>query len=70
MANHDNYDKDILKQLRRIANALEKISAKIPDPGIISTEEYDKIHPELVYNTQKITCTSKESGLSQPVDDD
>lgn len=31
MANHDNYDKDILKALQKIANSLEKIEKKMPD---------------------------------------
>lgn len=29
MANHDQYDKDILKQLTRIANGLDKIERKM-----------------------------------------
>ena len=29
--NHDTYDKDILKQLRRIADSLEKIEKKLPN---------------------------------------
>ena len=31
MASHDNYDKDVLKALQRIANSLEKIEKKMPD---------------------------------------
>ena len=30
MASHDNYDKDVLKALQRIANSIEKIEKKIP----------------------------------------
>lgn len=30
MAQHDNYDKDVLKALQRIANSLEKIEKKMP----------------------------------------
>lgn len=29
---HDRYDEDILKQLKRIATALEKIERKTPSP--------------------------------------
>ena len=29
--NHDTYDKDILKQLRRITDSLEKIEKKLPN---------------------------------------
>lgn len=29
MANHDNYDKDILKALQRIASSLDKIEKKM-----------------------------------------
>lgn len=29
MAQHDNYDKDVLKNLQRIANSLEKIEKKM-----------------------------------------
>lgn len=32
---HDRYDTDILKQLTRIANSLEKIEKKIPDASRI-----------------------------------
>ena len=31
MASHDNYDKDVLKALQRIANSLEKIERKLPN---------------------------------------
>lgn len=30
MAQHDNYDKDVLKALQRIASSLEKIEKKMP----------------------------------------
>lgn len=29
MANHDNYDKDILKALQKIANSLDRIEKKM-----------------------------------------
>lgn len=31
MPNHDRYDNDILKQLTRIANILDKIEKRLPD---------------------------------------
>ena len=31
MASHDNYDKDILKALKRIATSLDKIEKKMSD---------------------------------------
>lgn len=31
MSVHDNYDKEILKQLKRIANSLEGIEKKLPN---------------------------------------
>ena len=31
MAGHDNYDKDILKALQKIANSLDKIEKKMSD---------------------------------------
>ena len=31
MAKHDNYNKDILKALQRIANSLDKIEKKMSD---------------------------------------
>ena len=31
MAQHDRYEEDLLKQLKRIANSLESINKKIPD---------------------------------------
>ena len=44
MATHDRYDNDILKQLTRIANALEKIERKLPEqPILIANEMRDKI---------------------------
>lgn len=39
MANHDRYENDILKQLTRIANALERIEIKLPNQGIKTTNE-------------------------------
>lgn len=39
---HDNYDKQILKQLTRIANALEKIAGKKDDPTNQMVNRYIK----------------------------
>ena len=39
MATHDRYDNDILKQLTRIANALEKIERKLPEQPILTANE-------------------------------
>lgn len=33
--NHDRYDINILKQLTRIANSLERLESKIPDASCI-----------------------------------
>lgn len=35
MATHDAYEKDILKQLTRIANSLDKIEKKLPNASKI-----------------------------------
>lgn len=39
MANHDRYENDILKQLTRIANALERIETKFPNQKIMTPNE-------------------------------
>ena len=39
MAAHDAYEKDILKQLTRIANSLDKIEKKLPNASKIYFEE-------------------------------
>lgn len=39
MASHDNYDKDVLKALQRIANSLEKIEKKMPVKPIKTMNE-------------------------------
>lgn len=39
MAEHDAYEKDILKQLTRIANSLDKIEKKLPNASKIYFEE-------------------------------
>ena len=56
MASHDNYDKDVLKALQRIASSLDKIEKKMPvkatDNNIIeflsncdcSTCKYSDVH--------------------------
>ena len=36
---HDNYDKDILKQLRRIADSLEKIEKKLPNMWTVDQKD-------------------------------
>lgn len=49
---HDRYDKDILKQLTRIANSLEKMEKKIPDASRVTfyetcreiVNENDEVH--------------------------
>lgn len=38
MATHDAYEKDILKQLTRIANSLDKIEKKLPNASKIKFE--------------------------------
>ena len=37
--NHDTYDKDILKQLRRIADSLEKIEKKLPNMWLVDQKD-------------------------------
>lgn len=44
MASHDNYDKDVLKALQRIANSLEKIERKIVDASTFSYNDYLSIN--------------------------
>lgn len=39
MATHDRYDNDILKQLIRIANSLEKIERKLSEQPILTANE-------------------------------
>ena len=39
MTTHDSYDKDILKQLTRIANSLNNIDKKLPNASKIYFEE-------------------------------
>lgn len=46
MATHDNYDNNILRQLTRIANALDRICKRIPVE--YDTTEYAKENPEWV----------------------
>lgn len=36
---HDKYDNDVLKQLTRIANSLEKMEKKLPDVHNIAVKE-------------------------------
>ena len=41
MTTHDKYDKDILKQLTRIANALDKIDRKMPNNNFNQKSDTD-----------------------------
>lgn len=52
MATHDRYDNDILKQLTRIANALERISKRLPEE--YDTAEYGKEHPDWAEKVEKL----------------
>lgn len=57
MPTHDRYDNDILKQLTRIANALEKIERKLPEqPILIANEMRDKIGLDPVEYEETKTC--------------
>lgn len=64
MATHDNYDKSILKQLTRIANALDRINKCLDNSTVItndntkicSTVDYAKEHPEWVEQINKIAA--------------
>lgn len=68
MATHDNYDKSILKQLTRIANALDRINKCLDNSTVItndntkicSTVDYAKEHPEWVEQINKIAAGEKE----------
>lgn len=51
MTQHDNYDKDILKTLKRIASRLEKIEKHLANKNsvqVFDTYEYGQEHPEFV----------------------
>lgn len=51
MTQHDNYDKDILKTLKRIASSLEKIEKHLANKNgvqVFDTYEYGQEHPEFV----------------------
>ena len=52
MATHDRYDNDILKQLTRIANALERISKRLPEE--YDTAEYGKEHLDWAEKVEKM----------------
>ena len=61
MATHDRYDNDILKQLTRIANALDRIDNHLSNMPIINsdvkiydTAEYGKTHPEFIDKINEI----------------
>lgn len=49
---HDKYDNDILKQLTRITNALERISKRLPEE--YDTAEYGKEHPDWAEKVAKM----------------
>lgn len=65
---HDNYDKSVLKQLTRIANALDRINKHLDNSTVIvndntqicSASDYAKEHPEFVEKMNKITAGEKE----------
>lgn len=51
MTQHDNYDKDILKTLKRIASSLEKIEKHLGNKNgvqVFDTYEYGKENPDFV----------------------
>lgn len=52
MATHDKYDNDILKQLTRIANALDRICKRLPEE--YDTAEYGKEHPDWAEKVEKL----------------
>lgn len=57
MTTHDRYDNDILKQLTRIANSLEKIERKLPEqPILIANEMREKNGLEPVKCEETRTC--------------
>lgn len=57
MATHDRYNNGILKQLIRIANALEKIERKLPEQPILTANEMrDKIGLESMEHKETKTC--------------
>ena len=59
MPTHDRYDNDILKQLTRIANALEKIERKLPEQPILTANEMrDKIGLESMERKETKTCSN------------
>ena len=59
MASHDNYDKDVLKALQRIANSLEKIEKKMP---VKATEN---MNIELLSNFDCSTCKYSDIHLRE-----
>lgn len=64
---HDNYDKSVLKQLTRIANALDRINKHLDNSTVIvndntqicSASDYAKEHPEFVEKMNKIAQRQK-----------
>ena len=59
MATHDRYDNDILKQLTRIANALEKIERKLPEqPILTANEKSEKNELDPVEHEETKTCSN------------
>lgn len=62
MAQHDRYENDLLKQLTRIANSLEKIEKKMPDAHRVIFQEnifgglsitYKSDTPKNLYNIEE-----------------
>lgn len=49
---HAKYDNDILKQLTRIANALDRIAKRLPEE--YDTAEYAKEHPDWAEKVKKM----------------
>ena len=49
---HDRYDNDILKQLTRIANALDRIAKRLPEEN--DTAEYAKEYPDWTDKVKKM----------------
>lgn len=54
MANHDNYDKNILKALQKIANSLDRIEKKMPDKSPTSVELKESIDHPMIENESSI----------------
>lgn len=70
---HDNYDKAVLKQLTRIANALDRINKHLDNSTvtvngntqIYSASDYAKEHPEFVEVMNKIAQWQKNKEVER-----